>query len=73
MFPPAVCLSIRRVWGSVLGHDEESRARRGDRRDQDLEAGLLREAEAGLLERGQHYGAVLAPEYHPPGGSCHQM
>ena len=70
---PAVCLLIRRVWRSVSGHDEDSRARGGGRSDQDPEAGVLGETEAGLLERGQHHGAVLAPKYHPPGGSRHQM
>ena len=73
MFAPAVRPPIRRVRGSVLGRDEDSQARGGGRRDQDPEAGVLRETEAGLLERGQHHGSVLAPEYHPPGGSCHQM
>lgn len=62
---------VRRVRGSVPGSDEGSRAGGSRRSHQDSEAGLLGEAEAGFLERGQHHGPVLTPKYHPAGGSCH--
>lgn len=73
MSPSALCLPIRRVWGSVSWGGEDSRARWGGSSNQDPEARLLGEAAAGLFGRGQHHGSVLAPEHHPPGGSCDQM
>lgn len=47
---PSVCLPTRRVWGGVLGRDEESWPRGGGGSHQDLKAGILGETEAGLPE-----------------------